>query len=71
MFCNTKVDVDQVTDMLQQQRMKVSTLHGGKSQEQRERALETLKQGATEILVCTNVAARGIDIKNVAHVVNY
>jgi len=51
--------------------MKVSTLHGGKSQEQRERALETLKQGITEILVCTNVAARGIDIKNVAHVINY
>ena len=51
--------------------MKVSTLHGGKSQDQREKALETLKQGITEILVCTNVAARGIDIKNVAHVVNY
>lgn len=51
--------------------MKVSTLHGGKTQEQRERALETLKQGSTEVLVCTNVAARGIDIKNLAHVINY
>lgn len=47
------------------------TLHGGKSQEQREAALDKLKTGSAGVLVATDVAGRGIDVKNVSLVVNY
>ncbi len=47
------------------------TLHGGKGQEQREVALQSLKSGAKDILVATDVAGRGIDIKDVSMVINY
>ncbi|KAL3231882.1 hypothetical protein MRX96_023150 [Rhipicephalus microplus] len=47
------------------------TLHGGKGQEQREFALASLKGGAKDILVATDVAGRGIDIRNVSMVINY
>lgn len=47
------------------------TLHGGKGQEQREFALASLKGGSKEILVATDVAGRGIDIKDVSMVINY
>ena len=46
-------------------------LHGSKSQERREAALESLREGKVDMLVCTNVAARGIDIDSVRHVINY
>ena len=48
-----------------------ATLHGGKGQEQRDFALASLKQGTKDILVATNVAGRGIDIKDVSMVINY
>ncbi len=48
-----------------------ATLHGGKGQEQRDHALTGLKQGAKDILVATDVAGRGIDIKDVSLVINY
>lgn len=48
-----------------------TTLHGGKGQEQREFALSSLKGGAKDILVATDVAGRGIDIKDVSLVINY
>jgi len=70
-FVNTKVDVDFICDFLGNLKMKVTSLHGGKGQDQRERSLLALKSGSSEILVCTNVASRGIDIANVAHVINY
>lgn len=47
------------------------TLHGGKSQEQRELALAQLKSGSAGVLVATDVAGRGIDVKNVSLVINY
>jgi len=47
------------------------TLHGGKGQEQREFALASLKTGTKDILVATDVAGRGIDIKDVSMVINY
>lgn len=48
-----------------------TTLHGGKGQEQREFALASLKGGSKDILVATDVAGRGIDIKDVSLVINY
>ena len=65
------MDVDQVSEFLTRARFKVAAYHGGKSQDQRERALQQLKQGQAEVLICTDVAARGIDIFNVAMVINY
>lgn len=47
------------------------SLHGGKGQEQREYALAALKEGSKEILIATDVAGRGIDIKDVSAVINY
>jgi superfamily II DNA/RNA helicase len=46
-------------------------LHSGKSQEQREWALEEFKQGRFDVLVATDVAGRGLDVKGVTHVINY
>ena len=46
-------------------------LHGGKSQDQREAALAGLKDGSKEVLIATDVAGRGIDVKNVSLVVNF
>jgi|EP01047_Picozoa_sp_COSAG01_P065125 ATP-dependent RNA helicase DDX3X len=48
-----------------------TSIHGDRSQEERERALQTFKSGKTPILVATNVAARGLDIENVTHVINF
>jgi len=50
---------------------RATTLHGGKTQEQRESALAHLKNGTMDILVATDVAGRGIDVKNVSLVINY
>ena len=70
-FVNLKAEVDQVSEHLTRTGKSVTSLHGGKSQEQREKGLNALRHGQADILVCTNVAARGIDIENVAHVINY
>jgi ATP-dependent RNA helicase DDX23/PRP28 len=70
-FVNLKLEVDQITEMLQKQGKLVTALHGGKSQDIREKSLNSIRYGHSDILVCTNVAARGIDIENVAHVINY
>ena len=52
-------------------KIKCSAFHGSKTQEKREAALENLRNGKVDIIVCTNVAARGIDIDSVQHVINY
>mgnify|MGYP001560528748 CR=1 FL=1 len=49
----------------------MATLHSAKTQDKREEALNSLKDGTTDILVCTNVASRGIDVEGVNHVINY
>jgi len=46
-------------------------IHGNKSQNQRQRALDTFKQGQSRVLVATDIAARGLDIADVSHVINY
>ena len=53
------------------EKFKCATLHGGKSQEQREQALDQLKRKTKEILIATDVAGRGIDIKDVSLVINF
>ncbi|KAJ3070891.1 DEAD (Asp-Glu-Ala-Asp) box polypeptide 23 [Podochytrium sp. JEL0797] len=70
-FVNQKKGCDVLSKALDKLGHKSTTLHGGKTQEQRESALHALKSGAKDILIATDVAGRGIDIKNVSLVLNY
>ncbi|KAI8075046.1 P-loop containing nucleoside triphosphate hydrolase protein [Gongronella butleri] len=70
-FVNQKRGVDMLAKTLNKSGHEAVSLHGGKSQEQREAALEKLKAGNAQILVATDVAGRGIDVKNVSLVVNF
>ena len=70
-FCHTKRDVDDVAMKLQQMGYNASPLHGDFTQTHRDEVMEKFKKGKLDILVATDVAARGLDIKNVTHVINY
>lgn len=70
-FCNTKHMVDFVAKGLQRQGVDASAIHGGLSQYKRTKTLEGFHSGKTHVLVCTDVAARGLDIQEVSHVYNY
>ncbi|KAK0085235.1 hypothetical protein PV325_005525 [Microctonus aethiopoides] len=70
-FVNQKKGADVLARELEKQNYNACTLHGGKSQEQREYALASLKNGSKDILVATDVAGRGIHIKDVSMVINY
>ncbi len=70
-FCRTRLEVDDLTETLKGRGMRVEALHGGISQEQRDRVMKKLRTGALELVVATDVAARGLDISHLSHVVNY
>jgi len=70
-FCRTKWGVNKLAASLAERGFKVAAIHGNKSQGQRLRALDMLKNGRVQILVATDVASRGLDIENVTHVINY
>jgi ATP-dependent RNA helicase DeaD len=70
-FCRTREEVDQLTETLNGRGYRAEALHGGMSQEQRERVMGRLRSGTAELLVATDVAARGLDIEQLSHVVNY
>ena len=70
-FVNQKKGADVLAKSLEKMGFNATTLHGGKGQEQREFALASLKTGGKDILVATDVAGRGIDIKDVSLVINY
>lgn len=70
-FCNTRKSTDIVVRNLSSNGVKAVALHGGFTQNKRTRAIEDFKRGKTDVLVCTDVAARGIDIEDVSHVYNY
>jgi ATP-dependent RNA helicase RhlE len=70
-FIRTKHRADRVAKQLKRQGFKAQPIHGGRSQNQRQRALEDFKAGKCNILVATDVAARGIDIQGVTHVINF
>jgi ATP-dependent RNA helicase DDX23/PRP28 len=70
-FVNQKKSADILAKSLEKMGHNAATLHGGKGQEQREHALSGLKAGDKDILVATDVAGRGIDIKDVSLVINY
>ena len=70
-FTRTKHRADQVTRHLQAAGIDAAAIHGNKSQNNRERALGGFKDGTTKVLVATDIAARGIDVDAVSHVVNF
>lgn len=70
-FSETKRDVERLTVDLVNQGFKADSIHGDKRQGQRQKALSNFKEAKVDILVATDVAARGLDIKDVTHVINY
>jgi ATP-dependent RNA helicase DeaD len=70
-FCRTRAEVDSLTESLNGRGYRAEALHGGMTQEQRSRVVARLKAGTTELLVATDVAARGLDVDSLTHVVNY
>jgi len=70
-FCNSKLGCARLARSLERDGFRTSALHGDKSQDERLKALEGFKQGEVDLLVCTDVAARGLDIKDVPAVFNF
>src|SRR5437588_9155750 len=70
-FSRTKRGADKVARRLESSGIKTGTIHSNRSQNQRLRALEDFKSGAVRVLVATDIAARGIDVDGISHVVNY
>jgi superfamily II DNA/RNA helicase len=70
-FDETQRSVERLSRELQLRGFKVDAIHGGKSQSQRQRALDRFKKSDINVLVATDVAARGIDVKDITHVINY
>jgi ATP-dependent RNA helicase RhlE len=70
-FARTKHRADRLARQLQQWNIPATVIHGNRSQSQRIRALEGFREGAHRVLVATDIAARGIDVEDISHVVNY
>ena len=70
-FTRTKHGADRVARMLTREKIQAQAIHGDKSQNARQNALNNFKRGATRVLVATDIAARGIDIEQLSHVINY
>ena len=70
-FTRTKRGADKLVRILAKSRFAAQALHGNKSQPQRERVLAAFRDGETRVLVATDIAARGIDVDGISHVVNY
>jgi ATP-dependent RNA helicase DeaD len=70
-FCNTRRTVNQITKILLQNKIECQAIHGGLEQNKRAKIIKQFHENKADILICTNVAARGLDIKGVTHVYNY
>ncbi len=70
-FCRTRDEVDALTEALNGVGHRAEALHGGMSQEQRDRVMGRVRAGAAHLLVATDVAARGLDLQQLTHVINY
>ncbi len=70
-FCRTKRDVDELQEVLSARGVAAKSIHGDMSQAIRNQAVQSLKDGRARIIIATDVAARGIDIPNVTHVINF
>jgi ATP-dependent RNA helicase RhlE len=70
-FCRTKHGADSVASLLKKNNHAVAVLHSNRTQREREEALRGFRDGKYEVLVATDIAARGLDIADVSHVINY
>jgi len=70
-FCRTRAEVDELTVAMNSRNHRAEALHGGMDQEQRDRVMARLRDGTAELLIATDVAARGLDVDTLTHVVNY
>jgi ATP-dependent RNA helicase DeaD len=70
-FCRTRNDVDELVEALNARGYRCQATHGGMSQDERERVMKKLRAGTVDLLVATDVAARGLDISHLTHVINY
>jgi len=70
-FCRTKHGADRVAGLLKRNNHAVAVLHSNRTQREREQALQGFRSGKFEVLVATDIAARGLDIADVSHVINY
>jgi ATP-dependent RNA helicase DeaD len=70
-FCRTRTEVDGLTETLNARGYRAEALHGGLSQEQRDRVMKKFRANTADLLIATDVAARGLDVQHVSHVVNY
>jgi ATP-dependent RNA helicase DeaD len=70
-FCRTRHEVDSLAESLAGRGYRVEALHGGMSQDQRDRVMKRTRGGTVDVLVATDVAARGLDIEQITHVVNF
>jgi ATP-dependent RNA helicase RhlE len=70
-FCRTKDGADRIARQLETEKHSVAVIHSNRSQQERMEALDGFKSGRYEVMVATDIAARGIDIAGVSHVVNY
>lgn len=70
-FCRTRVEVDELTEELALRGYRPRALHGGLSQAQRDRVMGVFRNGGAELLIATDVAARGLDVDHVSHVFNF
>jgi len=70
-FCRTKVETRELADLLLQKGYRIETLNGDMGQRERDVAMERFKAHKVDLMVCTDVAARGIDVNNLTHVINF
>ena len=70
-FTRTKHGANRVAEHLEAARIPTEALHGNKSQPAREKSLDRFRSGRARVLVATDIASRGIDVKNISHVVNF
>ncbi len=70
-FCRTRTEVDELTETLNARGLRAEALHGGLSQDQRDRVMQRFRARRADLLIATDVAARGLDVKHVSHVVNF
>lgn len=70
-FCRTRTEVDELSETLTARGLRAEALHGGLSQDQRDRVMQKFRARKIDLLIATDVAARGLDVKHVSHVVNY
>jgi len=71
MFCRTRIEVDELTESLQARGYRAEALHGGMNQSHRDRVMQKMRGQAADLVIATDVAARGIDIEHLTHVINY